>query len=723
MWLRYSKWILSSSTNPSLRYLQSIQQFRTQISRNPLKGRTKRSIKNFDESNVLHVEPHNELRPTRLLIRPTVFTVGFVGCSFVTCAIWQYESQRNKLRKLKERWQSKLNSDQISSQLKNIWRDVSEPKRVVGTIIGLNLLVFLAWRVKRLEPFMLKYFTSSPFKPNLSSMVLSTFSHYNGIHFLCNMYVLWSFHEPIVRMFGKEQFTAVYLSSGVVSSWLSYVFKAVTKTPNISLGASGSIMALLGAVCTQFPDAQLAIIFLPFFTFSAKSALIAMVSFDLLGTIMRWRYLDHSAHLGGVLFGIFYVKYGYKTIWESLTPNGTFTAMTSGGTTNSAVPGAVAPDGGWGWIIVLASFMIHFIMDGITYSMGEVFLHPMRSRLGEGRGLVSGIYGVLPAITLGVGPIATIFVNTYGCRLVTIVGASIAAVGFLASYFWANIWFYYLTIAIIGGIGFGMIYLPAIVSVGYYFEAKRSFAMGIAVCGSGLGTLAFPLVMPYIINKPLWFDYDGALLLEAGIISICVIFGALMVPLSTEASEIRRREKKARAEQKRLALQSGTITNNPFDEQQSQLLPKAKESEIALRTVSPNTRESTAVVPSQQQFSSDDVEQPTSPYRNDLTEKIRPEDDTANPSVVLSRKDALYQGSLPNIPLYNENTDEYHNQIITTSDVVNKPRVKKSFLGQIAEQIDLNLLKDAAFALFAISNFLTSLGFNVPYNFANDLAT
>ena len=41
---------------------------------------------------------------------------------------------------------------------------------------------------------------------NLSSMLLSTFSHYNGLHFLCNMYVLWSFSDPIVRMFGKEQF-------------------------------------------------------------------------------------------------------------------------------------------------------------------------------------------------------------------------------------------------------------------------------------------------------------------------------------------------------------------------------------------------------------------------------------------------------------------------------------------------------------------------------------
>lgn len=47
---------------------------------------------------------------------------------------------------------------------------------------------------------------------------------------------------------------------------------------------------------------------------------------------------------------------------------------------------------------------------------------------------------------------------------------------------------------------------------------------------------------------------------------------------------------------------------------------------------------------------------------------------------------------------------------------------KKNFLKQITENIDLNLLKDMSFALFALSNFLTSLGFNVPYAFANDLA-
>ena len=29
-----------------------------------------------------------------------------------------------------------------------------------------------------------------------------------------------------------------------------------------------------------------------------------------------------------------------------------------------------APDGGWGWVVVFASFIIHMIMDGITYSLG-----------------------------------------------------------------------------------------------------------------------------------------------------------------------------------------------------------------------------------------------------------------------------------------------------------------------------------------------------------------
>ncbi len=38
--------------------------------------------------------------------------------------------------------------------------------------------------------------------------------------------------------------------------------------------------------------------------------------------------------------------------------------------TAAGKPKWIAPDGGWGWVVVFSSFVIHVIMDGITYSMG-----------------------------------------------------------------------------------------------------------------------------------------------------------------------------------------------------------------------------------------------------------------------------------------------------------------------------------------------------------------
>ena len=103
------------------------------------------------------------------------------------------------------------------------------------------------------------------------------------------------------------------------------------------------------------------------------------------------------------------------------------------------------------------------------------------------------------------GPIASYFTNRFGCRIVTIAGAILAAGGLALSCAAKSIVFLYFTVGILTGkkhiwpffwetkncdtgLGFGLIYLPAIVSVSIYFEKKRAFATGIAVCGSGLGT-------------------------------------------------------------------------------------------------------------------------------------------------------------------------------------------------------------------------------------------
>ncbi|CAF1550857.1 unnamed protein product, partial [Rotaria sordida] len=243
---------------------------------------------------------------------------------------------------------------------------------------------------------------------------------------------------------------------------------------------------------------------------------------------------------------------------------------------------------------------------------------------------------------------------------------------------------------------------------------------------------------------PLWFDYEGALLLEAAIIFICVIFGTLMIPLPQDPGEIRRIERKVRSQAKRQTLKMATTTNQN-DEQQNQLFPQKllislkKRSDIPLQEVNVVSRESTTVFPLESECLSDDQRRVSlsdvkknDPNINNRIEKTHSRaDETVSEKlltdipVVVSRKDAIYQGSLHHIPLYNEDTDEYHRQIIKTSDMKNKTiqkAEKKSFLAKIAEQIDFSLFKDAAFALLAVSKILAALSFNVPYNFANDLA-
>ena len=50
------------------------------------------------------------------------------------------------------------------------------------------------------------------------------------------------------------------------------------------------------------------------------------------------------------------------------------------------------------------------------------------------------------------GPLASVLVNKYGCRRVTVCGAIVAFTGFLLSTFSPGIWMLILTYGIMGGI-------------------------------------------------------------------------------------------------------------------------------------------------------------------------------------------------------------------------------------------------------------------------------
>ena len=54
------------------------------------------------------------------------------------------------------------------------------------------------------------------------------------------------------------------------------------------------------------------------------------------------------------------------------------------------------------------------------------------------------------------------------------------------------------------GIGVGLLNLPSIVTVGFYFDRRRALANGIAICGTGIGTFVFAPVASYLVSEFGW---------------------------------------------------------------------------------------------------------------------------------------------------------------------------------------------------------------------------
>lgn len=81
-----------------------------------------------------------------------------------------------------------------------------------------------------------------------------------------------------------------------------------------------------------------------------------------------------------------------------------------GGAPTTTVPTnvAVPPDGGWGWVVVVASFLCNLVVDGIIYSFG-MFMAAIGETFGESKAKVALIGSLLSGSYLVAGNIILYF--------------------------------------------------------------------------------------------------------------------------------------------------------------------------------------------------------------------------------------------------------------------------------------------------------------------------
>ncbi|CAG9854182.1 unnamed protein product [Phyllotreta striolata] len=315
-----------------------------------------------------------------------------------------------------------------------------------------------------------------------------------------------------------------------------------------------------------------------------------------------------------------------------------------------------APDGGYGWVIVAASFLAIMVVDGVINSFG-IFLSYLKQEFDSTDGIIAWVGSILAGVTLLVGPLASALTNKYGCRATCIIGSLLTTAALCLSVFCTNV-ISLMSTYFIAGIGLGLIQLPAIVFVGYYFESKRALATGISMSGSGFGTFVFPPIIAYILRTSDWKMANAYL---AACALCCTVFGALMKPLKLKAPP-------------------------PETEYHQVRLTKNEESKSAVDV--------SIVTPKKQRKPVENLGQARNRSQSNVTEYF-----AFKRHYFLTRKEIFYTSSVQlNVPIPREKTTSF-----------------KSIL-------DLTLLKDRIFLLFCILNILSMISLYIPLVYIVDYA-
>ena len=221
----------------------------------------------------------------------------------------------------------------------------SELPEVVKNLLILNGLFFLATvslnnlGIDLVKILGLHQFQSPDFRPH--QLITHLFMHGNFTHLFFNMFALWMFGKILENVWGSKRFLIYYMITGIGAASIHLLIsqyqiisisnqipemvnlaiegrynpsipisKKLTQliiTPTV--GASGAVFGLLLAFGMLFPNALLYLYFA--IPIKAKYFVIGYGLIELYSGISNnpADNVAHFAHLGGMIFGFFLIKY------------------------------------------------------------------------------------------------------------------------------------------------------------------------------------------------------------------------------------------------------------------------------------------------------------------------------------------------------------------------------------------------------------------------------
>lgn len=186
-----------------------------------------------------------------------------------------------------------------------------------------------------------------------------------------------------------------------------------------------------------------------------------------------------------------------------------------------------APDGGWGWVVLTATFIVLALTLGFPSCVG-IFYTDLQNEFHASNSETSWVPSIMMSVLHAGGPFCSVLVERLGCRATIMLGGVLSGLGMAASSFTQSVEQLYVTAGVITGLGFCFSFQPAVTILGHYFVRRRAFANALSSTGTALGLCTLPILGNYLHTELGW---RGSFLVLGAVLLNCCVCGALMRPL------------------------------------------------------------------------------------------------------------------------------------------------------------------------------------------------
>ncbi|XP_017036462.1 monocarboxylate transporter 7 [Drosophila kikkawai] len=172
----------------------------------------------------------------------------------------------------------------------------------------------------------------------------------------------------------------------------------------------------------------------------------------------------------------------------------------------------VAPDGGWGWLVAIASGVNILVTFALAQQFGILFRDRM-ANLGISSSELTTIINTQIAVSAFTGLLNGPLFRRYTYRVVALWGSVLTFAGLFWMVFADTFTVYLLSFSIIYGFGRGLTVSASSLAVNTYFKVKRRTATAYQFGVAGLGPIVCPYFATYMLQV---FGVQGTTLLFAG---------------------------------------------------------------------------------------------------------------------------------------------------------------------------------------------------------------